>query len=283
MARYITPLGVWIYDDNGRVLQQLPAAAFVTPAGGETATTQMGDTDHGHDGQAEANPSNPRAGDYATTFAVTNPDPGSPWRALARALAPKPVDTREGTCESELEVVETDMPILASRVARLRFNGNGLHWGAAAQANFDFGVDTDAECRDTFRAFYSGTWTFDAAEPAHKAPVVDCSCGFYATPLGCKPYSLEPHFVNLLVELSGDVIECELLYRAGHQRVIECQLPRCMYCGQPSNIIDVHNGQMTRAACGERHLERRKNAIRLDIDDLATLLPVPVTSMDPPG
>lgn len=248
-------------------------------AGGETATTQMGDNDNGHNRSTEADTPNPPA----RTFALATNDPGNPWRAIARALGPKFPDPGEGTGESRLEVVETDLPILASRVARLRFAGDGKHWASAAMADHAFGVDAVAQCSAgimSMASFIYGT----SSKQAHKVPDVDCTCGFYATPLGKAPYSYDRHYVNLLVELSGDVIECELLYRAGHQRVVECQLPRCVYCGKPSNIISAEYGHMTDAACHRRHLTHTsKTHKHLDVDELASLLPVPVTTMEPHG
>lgn len=269
------------------ILQVLPASYFVTPAGGETATTTMGDTSNGDNRQAEADTSNPGARTFNTTTA-NDPgnDPGSPWFAVSRALFParyadpKP---RTGAGESQLEVVESDMPILAHRVAKLCFAGNGKHWGAVSIGG-TFGVDADAECHG---GMYGGSLSsLLSGDPygqpsTHKPPAVDCTCGFYATPLGKAPYSTDSMYVRLLVELSGDVIECEYLYRSGHQRVIECQIPRCVYCGKPSKVIDVRDGEMQNAACGLKHLECGKKGVRLGIDDLASLLPVPVTAAEP--
>lgn len=262
--------------DEVHVWTNLYPMRYFTPAGGETATTQMGDTDHGNHRSTEANPSNP----FTTAFTVT-PDPGNPWRAIARALGAKP-DAGKGTRESELEVVETDMPILATRMAALRFAGDGKHWAAVVKGTA-FGVDTVAVCNGGSSGLFGGVYFGDPAvmgEP-HKVPHPDCTCGFYGVPLGKNDYTTDRQYVRLLVELAGDVIECEYLYRAEHQRVIECQLPRCKYCGKPSEVALAKDGTAVQFACAERHLERSKKGIRLGLDELAELLPVPIVAMEP--
>lgn len=102
------------------------------------------------------------------------------------------------------------MPILAKRGAYLCYDfDTGKASFQSCNKSDEFSVDADAECL-MFR---------------HKAPRTQCSCGFYAVPSDelCYPTI---GGVRLLVELSGVVIEHEEGYRAQHQRILECQIPR---------------------------------------------------------
>lgn len=243
--------------------------------GKETPMPTTGGFSYGQYRNTKANTPNPHpAPAPPITFTTTDP-----WRNALARLAPGAFAERtdEGTSESQLEVVEDDMPILAQRVARLRFAGDGKFWQSIGGTATAFGIDTKAECKNQL---YSYAISFE--ESGHAAPDPDCTCGFYATPLGNDLYTYEPYLVTLLVELSGDVVECERMYRAGHQRVIECRLPRCLYCAAPAQIIRAVDGLMTHTACDPRHLYSKKGVL-LTVEDLEQLLPVPVTHADPPA
>lgn len=139
-----------------------------------------------------------------------------------------------------LEEVEGDMPILAHRAAALSFNHTGiyvrpLHFHERLE------LDADAVCKAEVR------WGYDVV-PKHQAPDENCQCGFYAVPPDVDSWHSDGT-VDLLVELSGTVIEHDLGYRAEHQRVIQMTLPRCPLCLEPSEIVIFRGGQSTRIGC----------------------------------
>jgi hypothetical protein len=200
------------------------------------------------------------------------------------------IGTRSEPRESppELEVVESDLPILATRVARLWFDGSPKRWGALNQGT-RFGVDADAECRrDDSRYIYAalsiGSYTVPTRPASHDAPSLDCHCGFYAVPSDVEPWAETADYVTLLVELSGTVIEHEKGYRAGHQRVIECQLPACQFCGREAEVLDVRDARMFSATC-EAHVvtvapeHAGTGRVLVSVDDAVALLPVPVSRL----
>lgn len=183
----------------------------------------------------------------------------------------------------EVERVEGDMPILAHRIARLRFDGTSKPFGSL---NWDarFGIDEDAVCQNgrsssnggyisiTFSTYGGSSSSSGHSDPA---PSLGCTCGFYALPSDIEAWAEGHDYVTLMVELSGTVIEHEKGYRAGHQRVIECQIPACRYCGRESTWLDVRDGQMFDATCAS-HSDRSEapGKTMLHRDDLT--LPVPI-------
>ena len=199
----------------------------------------------------------------------------------AGAFTLTPADA--GTGEDELEVVKEDLPILAHRAARLRFAGTDQHWGTVNTSFGTFGVDLKAQCKRRASSLDFGS-PFGYPSRPHAAPDAGCECGIYALPPDVQPSYTGAGLVTLLVELSGRIIEHEKGYRAGHQRVIECQLPPCPYCRAPAEVVDARDGEMYAATCRE-HL----GAVPLDenptglgrvvvsVENLRHLLPVPVT------
>lgn len=185
------------------------------------------------------------------------------------------------TTDVELERVESDMPILAHRIARLRFDGKPPF--AAIHQTTRFGVDADAKCEGWFTTLRV-TLSFGSAYPgegSHPAPKVDCSCGFYALPSDVEPWDEGCDFVTLMVELSGTVIEHEKGYRAQHQRVVECQVPACPFCGQHADVVLVgEDRQMTGTACAA-HVPPvlQPGVVTVAVDCLTDLLKVPVTRL----
>lgn len=82
-----------------------------------------------------------------------------------------------------------------------------------------------------------------------RAPGEGCDCGFYAVRPGCEDEVFDTvegirrrtTSVRLEVELSGDVLEFDLGYRAARQRVLEVVIPaRCAPCsrfGDPRRAV----------------------------------------------
>jgi hypothetical protein len=95
-------------------------------------------------------------------------------------------------------------------------------------------------------------------------------------PLGIPhPYSDRPH-VDLLVELSGRVIEHETGYRAQHQRVIECRVPPCELCAGETHAVRFVGEWSTRCSL---HLPSTPTDY-VNLPDLAKGLGVPVNVVE---
>lgn len=188
-----------------------------------------------------------------SSFAISGSDLTGFYSHYIFSAAASPSLTPEKP-KVELETVESDMPILAHRIARLRFDGTSKPFGPLHKGK-PFGRDATAKCESdpwgitinySFTSYGTGT-----SSPAkrHTAPAVDCGCGFYALPSDIEPWGEGHDYVTLMVELSGTVIEHEKGYRAGHQRVVECQIFPCRYCGRRSEVLDIRGGQMHSATC----------------------------------
>lgn len=169
----------------------------------------------------------------------------------------------------ELEVVQGDMPILAHRAALIALDRKGLH---LASLNFSaprIDQDMDAICRKA--CSYYDPWAVNAA---HKAPDPDCQCGFYAVPADVDAWH-SMGTVDLLVELSGTVIEHDRGYRAEHQRVIQMYVPRCPICREPSEFVYLMDNASQRWFCAE-HMGKPKlnhNRHLIDREMLAHAMP----------
>lgn len=200
----------------------------------------------------------------AGTFTVSDTSTAArlTQQQLERLSAPPPVS---------LEVVESDLPILAHRSARLLFNGSKRCFGSVTQEML-FGVDADAVCASR-RAFYA----YDMAPHRHDAPGVDCGCGFYALPGDLGPTYEHQSYVTLMVELSGTVIEHDKGYRAGHQRVVECQIPPCPFCGAQAARVLATGGTMTMAVCDAHAPVLSDGEVLVAVADVAAVVPVPMT------
>ncbi len=176
--------------------------------------------------------------------------------------------------ESQMERVESDMPILAHRSAKLLFTNPATPFGSVTQ-NIPFGVDTEAECSTTSH-YRVGTYRMpDSGWYYHRAPAVDCSCGFYALPPDIEPTYLDAAYVTLMVELSGKVIEHEKGFRAQHQRVIACEIPLCWYCGREADWLTINKAVLYHITCAAHRPAPAAGDVYLHVDDLR--LPVPVT------
>lgn len=197
------------------------------------------------------------------TFSATSANP--------YATSPRPdVEPKQ-----ELEVVESDLPILAHRAAELIFAGTDKHWRSVNSGFGVFGVDADARCQmqERFHVTIAGP-----RYSSHTAPVVGCDCGFYALPPDLRSTFEGVNYVTLLVELSGTVIEHEEGYRGQHQRVVECELPPCPFCGgQAEHVVVNPENRMHEAVCARHVPVLPEGHVLVSSDDVAALLPVPVT------
>lgn len=211
-----------------------------------------------------------------------NPDPLAATRALtAQAYGAKPT---KDTPEDARPRVTDDMPILAHRAAQLVERPGGARLVSMTAHGAELEVDMDALCASTeawSKALIGGlsfSWpippagktTVETKAKIHTAPDWSCTCGFYAVPLA-DPLPYNTWHVDLLVELSGTVIEHETGYRAGHQRLVEARIPACGLCSLPTDGVRLGESPLGRCS---RHMI---DGAWLSRDDLARVLPVPVT------
>jgi hypothetical protein len=208
--------------------------------------------------------------------------------------------------EESLPNERDTMPILAHRVARLDIESKTRPFGSI---NFPcwFGIDARAGCGqiaalENKSAFYGQTDVpLDKAKCSADMPTLTCSCGFYAMPIDRAPHFSAEDFVTLLVELSGKVIACDNMYRARHQRVIECQLPPCRFCLRPAETAEFYGDKFAGTCCSSHHRNAERYCKQCDrlflqascphrsmfhhvtIEELQAVLPVPVTSASPRG
>jgi hypothetical protein len=204
----------------------------------------------------------PGGGTYTFTVGATGANPGHSLKPGADK-AP------------EIPVEQEDMPILAHRAAKLVTAVGGPRFGALHKKT-NFGVDSVATCRAYTDFDLSAAWStvFGGVTPPprHEAPAVGCTCGWYAIPTDVPhDYAEDPH-VDLLVELSGRVIEHEKGYRAQHQRVIECRVPPCELCAGETHAVRFVGEWSTRCS---QHLPAEPTDY-VNLPDLAKALGVPV-------
>lgn len=223
---------------------------------------------HGSDREAEAHSQDSNGTPWDITHSITFTPGGTYYYT-----GPSGATASLTSGEPALDVVETDMPILAHRSAILRFDGTSRPFASITGDKRAFGVDADAYCAIASFGFVMYT-SASPQHDGHSAPGVDCSCGFYALPPDIEATYEDCAYVTLMVELSGTVIEHEKGYRAGHQRVIECRLPPCPYCSRAADYAVVKNHVMTEATCAAHAPTGRR---LVSFVDLAALLPVPVT------
>lgn len=136
------------------------------------------------------------------------------WAMRSRELA-----RRWGDAPS----AEVDEPIRAVKWARIRASPEG---DAASLSGLTVGGRYQAEGEAT-------------CVRGCRAPGEGCDCGFYAVRPGCEDQVFDAvdglrrraTSVRLEVELSGDVLEFDLGYRAARQRVLRVVVPsRCAPC-----------------------------------------------------
>lgn len=266
---YLSPLRDWDWS----ILDEIEGGWSYTRRNAERAGSRalrrlQKEKASGRHRQAEANPRNPN------TSGAT---------AAAGAAQPASPGAGERTGEDGLETVEGDIPILAHRAAKLRFHGDGRPWASVTSNGGPFGIDSEALCQ-RLDLYTTLTYRYSPREPHGPTPSVSCSCGFYALPPDLDATYDGNDRVTLLVELSGRVIEHEKGYRAKHQRVIECRIPACRYCGRTAEKVDVLDGEMVQAVCAN-HMPNQQaqdepsglGRVWLTVDDVIRTLPVPVT------
>lgn len=181
----------------------------------------------------------------------------------------------------EVEQVQSDMPILAHRIARLRLDGKGTPFVPLNHGK-PFARDAVARCEDDLyglmRASLMYGRTSSSPKTPHVAPSLGCTCGFYSLPSDIEPWDTGCGYVTLQVELSGTVIEHDRGYRASHQYVLQARLEPCPYCASPSEVALFNNGDLVGSAC-RSHAQGEYVAV--DFADLSRVLGVPVVSAAP--
>jgi len=144
-----------------------------------------------------------------------------------------------------LEHVEEEQPILAHRAAQLVLLRDRIAFKALTRDTTFGATFARAVCSANTPISYSA---LRYHSPCTDAPGIGCSCGWYAVPAD-QPAQHDVTTVDLLVELAGRVIEHEAGYRASHQRVVECRLPRCPFCLDPSTVANFSGTAFVRATC----------------------------------
>jgi hypothetical protein len=211
---------------------------------------------HGRDRTTEEDHPDPQAtGSTSPAVYASTSGAGSGWHTVGHTfivgdhfqLNPHLTDPQDAPV---IEEVQSDMPILAARWAKLRFDSNGPYFGPVTDAgapHYRFDVDADAECHaheqytEWFSSYSFSRSTSFSRPPSspkrHAAPDFDCKCGFYAVHADQLPDHSTYGGIKLLVELSGRVIEHDKGYRAEHQRVLQIITPTCPGCGDPATRV----------------------------------------------
>lgn len=160
-------------------------------------------------------------------------------------------------------MVQSEVPILAHRWARVNLHPPTNPFWAVSDAHGSFGVVADAECRRIelkmvmtgSSPYWSGSVRFgrSSANSRHRPPELRCSCGFYAVPLH-RPsdFTSNANALDLLVELRGRVLECDFGFRAQRQRVLEVRLAPCP-CGMDNDAVIMN--ALTGFVVEETHIE----------------------------
>lgn len=243
---------------------------------------------HGSDRRTEADPQDPAPEGSAGTGASplsftlnTSSSAGLTYAAIQKQIqALSTVRTSLGPPSHmeavrkrlDVETVESDLPILAHRIARLRLDGTSKPFSSLNEG-IRFGVDADASCSSAiYRIMRAGSFN---PPTSHDAPAIGCTCGFYALPSDVEPWGEGTDYVTLMVELSGSVIEHDKGYRAQHQRVVECQIPACPYCGAAADVLAMKDGQMRATYCA-KHAHHNDDNVYVAVDDARKVIPVTV-------
>lgn len=162
-------------------------------------------------------------------------------------------------------VAYVDCQCNACEVARSRIHETSVRLRSISYIHHVLAVEQLARC---------------TRDVTHQAPVLGCSCGFYAVPIGvATPRWFEDLSVDLLVELSGRVIEHETGYRAQHQRILEVRVNRCPCGDVPSRL-----GQSGRYHRCDRCLSNMWGLdvpLGVDLGELSRLLQLPVRVLEP--
>lgn len=172
-----------------------------------------------------------------------------------------------------------DIPYVADAVCRR----SGLSAVSVAFAKLGASMNWNTAVVSTTSPAIPEDYVLDTS---HKAPVVNCTCGFYAVPVDLPlPTMYEDSPVELFVELSGRVIESDrkdgvvgVVYRAGRQRVVEMRLRPCPFCGLRSTgvYVEIHGRRVTTQTCG-RHGACGGQVV-VELEDMQRMCPVPIVA-----
>lgn len=237
---------------------------------------RMKEARNGRNRRAEADHRDPQAGGTADPGgAAGTASAGTGLAVTAADLARLTIHTKTSTnvgpqMAPAIDTVHEDMPILAHRAARLVGGRGGMKLAALNRRDgnsklLTFGVDEDAKCgcvdeeaiyRHSMRMAMSYSSSSRLSHSFSRAcdpvPSLHGDCGWYAVPADVDAWH-DDTTIDLLVELSGRVIEHEKGYRAEHQRVMEIHVPGCCYCGGRSEIavFNSESAQLAGFTCGQ--------------------------------
>lgn len=171
--------------------------------------------------------------------------------------------------------VKENMPILARRQGTMR-----LWHPSQGQLETPFGA-----INSNFGVFGVTARAFCGAGQRHPAPDPGCGCGFYSVPLDLPLFNQSRNdLFEMLVELSGTVVEHTRGFRAYHQRVLEIRLPRCQDCGERRDRVSylTKTGQVmdsVHLAC--RPYVRELHGVEvMSLEDATRVLGVPLVHAD---
>lgn len=221
--------------------------------------------DHGSNRRTEEDPSD--SGTNTGTATATSAIGGTSTREA------------EGPSKPLIETVQSDIPILAKREANLYLShAMGYPFGTVTDKGA-FGILSKATCQCRYAPY-------GKQKKQHRrddTPNIECECGFYAIPLDAWSDYTATYRVTLLVELSGTVIEHDLGFRAQYQKVVECQVPPCAYCGRRADHLLLNDGMGAERFVCDTHIAATPiGYLYLDIDSLQHRIGVPVTRLELP-
>jgi hypothetical protein len=188
-----------------------------------------------------------------------------PWRYTAPA-AVTPM-------KKKLPHIKETLPILAHRAAHLRATVNGIRLFSLAHGPLE--IEDDAVCAC---AYYD-------LEPSQLPRHPECpadfgTCGFYAVPADIEAQHGSAT-VDLLVELSGKVVEHEFGYRAQHQRILEVRVQRahCWLCRNVPTHLRFDSYSDARPVCCGPHDGVADGGYEISFERTSEILGVPVGLM----
>lgn len=245
------------------------------------------DKNHDSDRRAEEDPSDPGTDSDSTTEACAFDDPFEDPCPDATA------GEAEGPSEPLIEVVQSDVPILAKREASLALYQSADTPFATITDKGAFGVLAKATCHNRWEQRWVSRFSSNGYSRGYEnlierhaegvVPALNCTCGFYAIPVDSSSAYASPEYVTLLVELSGTVIEHDAGFRAEYQKVVECQVPPCAYCGSAADQLLLSDAMVPlRFVCSSHTPTLPIGYLYVDIASLSHRIGVPVTRLELP-
>lgn len=176
----------------------------------------------------------------------------------------------------DLPEVEETMPILAHRALRMVTTPQGLRLHSLAEWHDGIlSVEADAVCYcgDEDDMFWGGPVPPRPGLPGtqKEAPCDRGACGFYAVPAD-EPTQANQGTLDAQVELSGKVIEHDKGYRAGHQRIVQVEVPGCGICGAPSVFLGIGVAGYEVSSCVSHYVPTLR---RVGLDEASRIIGVP--------